>query len=511
MVRPPYGDPAPGKTMCWVPGPAAAAIAILASFVGSMANAQQILMLDFWSPQCGPCMQMKPVMHSFEQAGYPIREVDTTRESQMSQQYNVNQIPCFVMLVNGREVERQIGATSTESLEQMFDRAKQAVSQQRIRFKDPEEPPQRDVPVANGPPSMPQQSPRDQPWPAANSAPADRLVTDSASTGGAAVSPENAKLIAATVRLYVEDPKGRDCGTGTIVDTRSGEALVVTCGHLFRDSKGKSPVKADLFEVSGNTVRVAGHATGQVISYDLSRDVALVSIRPERAVSVVPVAPPRTTVDRGDRVVGIGCSHGNDPTVMETRVTTIDRYQGPPNIEASGAPAIGRSGGGLFNAKGELVGVCNNADPEGNEGIFAGLESIHQELDHLGLKDIYAKSGGTQPEVTTVTGPSSAADPSVVRGQEPPVTPLPNDTNPPSAGIAANRIGQATAAAPHNLSDTEQAALEEIMSRAEKSEVVCIVRPKDPGGQSEVITIDNVSPEFVRALQARSRSATMTK
>src|SRR5262249_15663607 len=163
-----------------------------------------------------------------------------------------------------------------------------------------------------------------------------------------------------------EDAQGRSCGTGTIVDTRKGEALVVTCGHLFRETKGQAPVKADLFEAAGDTGRVAGHATGQVLSYDLSRDVALVSIRVDRSGTPVRGGAPRTSVERGDRVVGIGCSNGNDPTVLETRVTSLDRYQGPPNIEASGAPAIGRSGGGLFNGKNELIGVCNNADPEGN-------------------------------------------------------------------------------------------------------------------------------------------------
>ena len=48
------------------------------------------------------------------------------------------------------------------------------------------------------------------------------------------------------------------------------------------------------------------------------------------------MAPPRSTVERGDRMVGVGCSNGQDPTVLETRVTSLDRYQGPPNIEASG-------------------------------------------------------------------------------------------------------------------------------------------------------------------------------
>ena len=118
-------------------------------------------------------------------------------------------------------------------------------------------------------------------------------------------------------------------------------------------------------------------------------------------------------------MVGIGCSNGQDPTVLETRVTSLDRYQGPPNIEASGAPAVGRSGGGLFNGKNELVGVCNNADPEGNEGIYAGLESIHDQLDRLGLKEIYTKPGGAQPTAHTVAGPDSPNGPPIIRGQEP--------------------------------------------------------------------------------------------
>src|SRR5215813_11618169 len=93
----------------------AAAIAVAVSLICATANAQKLQLLDFWSPQCGPCMQMKPVMHSFEQAGYPIRPVDTTRDSQLARQFNVTQIPCFVMLIDGQEFERQVGATSSES------------------------------------------------------------------------------------------------------------------------------------------------------------------------------------------------------------------------------------------------------------------------------------------------------------------------------------------------------------------------------------------------------------
>ena len=78
-------------------------------------------------------------------------------------------------------------------------------------------------------------------------------------------------------------------------------------------------------------------------------------------------------------------------------MTNVDRYQGPPNIEAGGAPIEGRSGGGLFNSAGQLVGVCFAADYEGNEGLYTALESIHDELDHLGLSDIYRSAAATRP------------------------------------------------------------------------------------------------------------------
>jgi hypothetical protein len=455
-------------------------------------------------------MQMKPVMHSFEQAGYPIRQVDTTRDSQLARQYNVTQIPCFVMLVNGQEFERQVGATSSEGIHQMFERAKDEVRRRvgtRGQSPDRQASAQREMPAPNVA-AGPAQPPTDQVWPPKSSVPVDTPAGNGNPANGAAASASHAALLSATVRLIIEDATGRSFGTGTVVDTRSGEALVVTCAHLFRETKGKAPVKADLYEAAGEGVRLAGHATGQVLSYDPTRDVALVSLRVDRPVGVANVAPPRSTVERGDRMIGVGCSNGQDPTVLETRVTSLDRYQGPPNIEASGAPAIGRSGGGLFNGKNELVGVCNNADPEGNEGIYAGLESIHDQLDRLGLKEIYTKPGNSQPKTQTVSGTDLANGPAIIRGQEP-GSQLPTDSIAPLPGTSA--AGEQAKTPARTLSETEQAALEEIMTRAASSEVIFIVRPKDGNGQCEVIHMDSVSPEFLRALRQRSAPSSATR
>jgi len=326
-----------------------------------------------------------------------------------------------------------------------------------------------------------------------------------AQIGSNPTSEFDAKLLAATVRLRVEDGQGHAYGTGTIIDAREGQALVITCGHLFRESKGKGPISVETFETAPGGLRAVGQVPAQVISYDLDRDVALVGIWPSRPVAVAPVAPKGTVIDRGDRAVSVGCSNGKDPSALPTHITWLDRYQGPPNIEATGAPVEGRSGGGLFNDQGQLIGVCFAADYEGNEGLYAALRSIHDELDDKGLSEIYQNSQG--PRGGSLTGDVPALTP-IVRGQEPltPVEPVPTRD-------AASSLGQtvvvdpATAldATPKGLNEVEQAAWEEIMTRASKAEVICIIRPKEPGGQSEVITLDDVSPEFVRALAGRQR------
>jgi hypothetical protein len=241
--------------------------------------------------------------------------------------------------------------------------------------------------------------------------------------------------------------------------------------------------------------------------------VALVVIRPDRPVTAAPIAPPGSHVERGDRVVSIGCSNGDDPTVLQTRITALDRYQGSPNVEAAGAPVEGRSGGGLFNDKGELVGVCYAADYEGNEGLYAALESVHDEVARLNLfpnkdKNEWAPTSDSAPIATSGENPIS--DGRIVRGQDNPSQNLPppsRDPITPVGGVTTVGPGGLPGEKPAGLNQAEQAAWDEIVKRAAQSEVIVIVRPKEAGGQSEVITLDNVSPEFVRALTERQRES----
>jgi thiol-disulfide isomerase/thioredoxin len=470
---------------------AAAALAFAALLQTHAAFGNEIVMLDFWSPTCGPCMQMKPTVQSLINAGYPIRQIDVSREPKLAQDYRVTGIPCFVMLVDGQEVGRVVGATTSDQLVELFRGG-------RLRAQSPSGP--QSTAAAESSP-FDNQAPTHQPFAAGPaSAPHVPAVATQPSDDADWTQQFDSKLLSCTVRLRVEDSQGLSHGTGTIVDAREGEALVITCGHIFRESKGKGPVTVDVFEPTAAGLQVIDKVAGEVILYDLERDVALVSFRPNRPVCVAAVAAPKTPISRGDRVASVGCSHGQDPSVMATRVTWLDRYQGPPNIEISGAPVEGRSGGGLFNAKSELIGICFAADYEGNKGLYAGLDSIHIMLGRLKLdgQQLLA-SAGTSPQ-------NSPASEPVVRGQEPSAV-TPSDAAAPTADVLATTSLESTGTPTTPLEPNEQAMLEEIDQRlAAGYEVVCIVRPKEPGGQSEVITLDAASTAFVRALADRPNS-----
>lgn len=501
---------------------AAAALALAVTLHGVQACGSELVLLDFWSPTCGPCMQMKPTVEAYINARYPIRQVDVSRETELARQYAVTGVPCFVMLVDGHEVDRVVGKTSGERLEQMFNRAKEVVeTQRRVRTQSPSGPAQGVAAVDqagwNGGGAGDEVTRSNAP----DASPPTPGGVSGVSAAGPGAQPDenwplefNSKLLSTSVRLTVEDDKGRSHGTGTVIDARQGEALVITCGHLFRDTKGEAPVLVELFVAGREGVQVVEKVQGKVVSYDLDRDIALVSIRPTHTVCVAPVAPAQAQVLRGDRAASVGCSNGQDPTIMATRITWLDRYQGPPNIEANGAPVVGRSGGGLFNDQGQLVGVCFAADYEANKGLYAGLQSIHDELKRIGLEEIYAKPANNSL-VNNESGSLApvSADP-IVRGQEPAATPPETTTaaelTATSASSAATASTDTAATTPQALSPTEDAALVEILNRATKRSVTCIIQSETPGDSPEIITLENVSEDFVRALAERQKSAGTT-
>jgi len=65
--------------------------------------------LYFSAPWCGPCRMLGPVMERVNNT-IPVQKVNIEEQSALAQQYNVRNIPTVVLLENGQEVKRIIGA-----------------------------------------------------------------------------------------------------------------------------------------------------------------------------------------------------------------------------------------------------------------------------------------------------------------------------------------------------------------------------------------------------------------
>jgi thiol-disulfide isomerase/thioredoxin len=528
-----------------------------------------VILLDFSASWCGPCRQMAPLIDQVTAAGWLVRHIDVDRETDLVRRFAVTGVPCYVLLVKGHEVGRINGATTQAELERLLAKSGAPLGGHAI-------PPAEASPIAAAGIPLPvtsaaaplateaavpapfapdpDQATRDTAMGMSPTAPgAARAGTPGAirppvTAGAALPSAESVaaagsvpgrealerKLLAATARLRVEDSSGVSWGTGTVIDCRQGEALILTCGHIFRDSEGAGRVEVDLFAANGPR-----GVAGQVVSWDLKRDLALVSIFTDMQIDAVRVGTPERSTKPGEPVVTMGCNGGADPTLHHSRITAVDKYLGPANVQVAGQPVQGRSGGGLFAIDGTLIGVCNAADPADNEGLFAALPSIHEQLEEAGLAFVYrnvypsggltdlAAAGGSahvpampadMPDVSfnrrdrsdalptaSTGGPMSSAAADVASGavvvggtaaalhaatpdRAEPVQPRPA-TPPTAARVAAD---------PPPLTPGEQALLEHVRQHEGRAEVICIVRPHGaPDNSSEVFVLNGAGTDFV--------------
>jgi thioredoxin-like negative regulator of GroEL len=116
--------------------------AVLALALG---GGPETVLYDFCADWCGPCRQMDPVVKQLAAQGYPVRKVNIDHDRELATRFGVQGIPCFVLVVDGQEVDRAVGMTSGEALRAMFTRAQVASAEdQAVRGQSPD-------PFARGP------------------------------------------------------------------------------------------------------------------------------------------------------------------------------------------------------------------------------------------------------------------------------------------------------------------------------------------------------------------------
>jgi thioredoxin 2 len=82
------------------------------------------VLVDFWAPWCGPCRMVSPLVERLgrENAGrLKVVKLNTDEAPEISMRFSVQGIPLLVLIKNGSEVDRLVGAVPFERLWQWLE------------------------------------------------------------------------------------------------------------------------------------------------------------------------------------------------------------------------------------------------------------------------------------------------------------------------------------------------------------------------------------------------------
>ena len=82
------------------------------NFNSEVLQSDRTVLLDFWASWCGPCRMVSPVIDEIaeERSNIFVGKINVDEQRELAAQFGVMSIPTLVVLKNGREVNRSVGA-----------------------------------------------------------------------------------------------------------------------------------------------------------------------------------------------------------------------------------------------------------------------------------------------------------------------------------------------------------------------------------------------------------------
>lgn len=92
------------------------------NFQNEVINSNKPVLLDFWSPWCGPCRRVLPIVEEIaeERSDIKVGKIDVNEEMELANQFGIMSVPALLVLKNGEIISKSVGAKSKEAILSMI-------------------------------------------------------------------------------------------------------------------------------------------------------------------------------------------------------------------------------------------------------------------------------------------------------------------------------------------------------------------------------------------------------
>lgn len=89
------------------------------NFENDVLKSEKTVLIDFYAEWCGPCKMMTPVVEAVakENENVKVCKLNVDEVQDIAIKYGVMSIPTFIVIKNGEEVDRIVGAVDKSTLE----------------------------------------------------------------------------------------------------------------------------------------------------------------------------------------------------------------------------------------------------------------------------------------------------------------------------------------------------------------------------------------------------------
>ena len=88
------------------------------NFEQEVLQADKTVLVDFWASWCGPCKMLSPVIEEIadERSDIKVGKVNIDEHPELAQKYGVMSIPTVLVIKDGEEVNKAVGAVPKKAL-----------------------------------------------------------------------------------------------------------------------------------------------------------------------------------------------------------------------------------------------------------------------------------------------------------------------------------------------------------------------------------------------------------